>query len=54
MKKLFTEEDLKHAFDLGKQQAILDSKSNQNNARQNEFSSEISSKNENKDSQDLF
>lgn len=54
MKKLFTEEDLKHAFDLGKQQAILDSKANQNNARENEFSSEISSKNEKNTPSNLF
>ncbi|GAA0117204.1 hypothetical protein [Clostridium senegalense] len=41
MKKIFTEEDLKNAYNLGKQQGALESNNLNNSSRTNEFSSQL-------------
>ncbi|GAA0121070.1 MAG: hypothetical protein KID00_00130 [Clostridium argentinense] len=43
MKKLFTQEDLERAFNLGKEQGYIEAQSNREHNRHNEFSSEFSS-----------
>lgn len=41
MKKIFTEEDLKNAYNVGKQQGALESNNLNNSSRTNEFSSQL-------------
>ncbi|GAA0126300.1 MULTISPECIES: hypothetical protein [Clostridium] len=41
MKKIFTEEDLKNAYNLGKQQGALESNNLNNSSRTDEFSSQL-------------
>jgi len=43
MKKIFTQEDLERAFNLGREQGYIESQNNSGYNRHNEFSSEFSS-----------
>lgn len=42
MKKIFTQEDLERAFNLGKEQGYIEGENNRGHNRHNEFSSEFS------------
>lgn len=42
MKKIFTQEDLERAFNLGREQAYIELQNNSGYNKQNEFSSEFS------------